>query len=299
MSRKSIVLIVALVATTFGVWLYVRVRGSFVRSQSARAAHTTRPARNSQERTMKSLKPGATVHAQATQARSFHQTKYNELRKKFRVGITGYGPMDARDLRYIAESIKPQLRNPSLWPIVKDVLYGNTAAIENALDSGLNPNIVVEKGRGNVESLLDMAIDSGQRGAIKALVAHGAAVNLEQYELGKYGAGAQDATYVEPIVDAASAGEDDVVQYLLQHGANINQGNRLIGNTQSALAAAAVGGNVSTMYLLLTDGADVSTALNANGYVPQNLIQAARRKPVYAAVVKLLVQYGAQVPPGS
>ena len=303
MSRRSIALVAALGAVTFGVWFYVRFHGSSARSWPEPVVHAARPARNSQESARAPITPHtntSTAPFHATQRRGFRQEKYNELRKKFRASEgTAYGPMDARDLGYIAGSIKPQLRNPSLWPIVKDVLYGNTAALENALDSGLNPNVVVEKGNGNVESLLDMAISAGQRGTIKALIAHGAAVNLNQYDLCKYGTGTQDATYVEPLVEAATAGEDDVVKYLLENGANINQGNNLIGDTQTALTAAAAGGNVSTVYLLLANGADINTALDANGYVPQNLIQAAKRKPVYAAVVKLLVNYGARVPPGS
>ena len=299
MRRRSIVLVAALVAVTFSVWFYVRFHGSSARSLREPVVHAARDSRESSGAPITPSIGVSTARVQAMQARGFQQTKYNNLRKKFRDEITAYGPMDARDLGYIAESIKPQLRNPSLWPIVKDVLYGNTAALENALDSGLNPNVVVEKGNGNVESLLDMAIDTGQRGSIKALVAHGAAVNVDQYDLGKYGASTQDTTYVEPLVDAATAGEDDVVKYLLENGANINQGNNLIEDTRTALTAAAAGGNVSTVYLLLANGADVNTALDANGYVPQNLIQAAKRKPVYAAVVKLLVQYGARVPPGS
>lgn len=306
MSRRSIVLVIALVAVTFGVWFYVRLHGSFPRRLPTPAAQAVRPTRNSQESARVSRTLGAsttTALLHTAQARGFRQEKYNELRKKFRASEgTAYGPMDARDLGYIAGSIKPQLRNPSLWPIVKDVLYGKTSALENALNSGLNPNVVVEKGNGNVESLLDMAIDVGQRGSIKALVSHGAAVNLDQYDLSKYGASKQDTTFVEPLVDAAAAGEDDVVQYLLENGANINLRNNLspiIGGTQTALGAAASGGNVSTVYLLLTNGASVNSVLDSNGYVPQDLIQAAKSKPQYAAVVKLLVKFGAEVPPSS
>ena len=306
MSKRSIVLVAALVAVTFGAWFYARFHGSLPRNKPKPAVQAVQLTRGSQESATASRTPGTnttTAPVAAAQVRGFRQEKYNELRKKFRASEgTAYGPMDARDLGYIAGSIKPQLRNPSLWPIVKDVLYGKTSALEDALNSGLNPNVVVEKGNGNVESLLDMAIDAGERGSIKALVAHGAAVNLDQYDLSKYGAGIKDTTYVEPLVDAAAAGEDDVVQYLLENGANISRRNNLnpiIGGTQTALAAAASGGNASTVYLLLTSGASVNSVLDPNGYVPQNLIQAAKSKPQYAAVVRLLVNYGATVPPGS
>ena len=85
-----------------------------------------------------------------------------------------YDPMDARYFGYIAGSVKPQVRNPSPWPVVKDVVYGKTSALKDSLNSGLYPDVVVGKGNGKVESLVDMAIDAGQRESIRALVAHGA-----------------------------------------------------------------------------------------------------------------------------
>lgn len=306
MSRRSIVSVVVLVVVTFGAWLYVRFHSFFPRRPPTSVVQTLRPARSSQESVRASrisVATATTAHLNAAQPRGFQQEKYNELRKKFRASEgTAYGPMDARDLGYIASSIKLQLRDPSLWPIVKDVLYGKTSALEDALNSGLSPNVVIEKGNGNVESLLDMAIDAGQRGSVKALVAHGAAVNLDQYALGKYGASSRETTYVEPLVDAAAAGQDDMVQYLLENGANINGRNNLsplIGGTQTALAAAASGGNASTVYLLLTNGASVNSVLDPNGHVPQDLIQAGKSKPQYAAVVELLLSYGATMPPTS
>ena len=309
MTRRSITLVAALVVAAFGVWIYNRLHGSFARRPPTPVAHAARPAGRSHESAATPTTPSirtSTEPRAATHGHGFRQEKYNELRKKFGAPLgTGYGPMDARNLASIAESIRLRLRNQSMWPIVKDVLYGNTVALENALDRGFNPNSVVEKGRGNVESLLDMAIDAGQRGAIKALVAHGADVNVDQYDLGKYGASTQDATYVEPLVDAASSGEDDVVQYLLEHGANIDQRNNIsplipvVGGANTALSAAVAGGGVSTVYLLLADGASVNTALDPNGYVPKYLIQIAKSNPKYAAIVKLLVNYGAEVPPSS
>jgi hypothetical protein len=301
MLNRSIASVVVLVAAAAAVGLCVRYHDSLVGHAPAQMGDVAQTIRKFQPPAAAAAARStseAVANPGSTSRSGFQQKKYDELRKRFGAILgTGYGPMDPRDLAGIAKSIQSQLRNPAMWPIVRDVLYGHTVALENALSTGLDANSVVEVGNGNVESLLDMAIDAGQRGSVKALVAHGAAVTLDQYDLGKYGATARDSTYVEPLVDAASAGEDDVVRYLLDHGASIDKPDNLIGERHSALEAATLGGGVSTVYLLLANGASVNSVLDANGYLPQILLHAAESNPNYAATVKLLVSYGARLPP--
>ena len=141
----------------------------------------------------------------------------------------------------------------STWPIVKDVIYGDTADLSKALNQGLNPSTQIYMFAYDADvnvSLLDLAIEAGQRDVIKVLLAHHASVNLSADE--------EDA----PLPYAAQFGEDDVIRILLAHGANIEQRNNIRGNRQpenheTALAAAVHNGDVAGVYLLLTRGANV------------------------------------------
>lgn len=69
---------------------------------------------------------------------------------------------------------------PPLRPLRRvNVIYGNTLALESRLDGGLSPDSTVAMGYPwNMDvSLLDLAIQAGQRGVIRMLLAHGASVN--------------------------------------------------------------------------------------------------------------------------
>jgi ankyrin repeat protein len=202
--------------------------------------------------------------------------------------------MPLRNLKMTAPIVKNSLLQHKKWAIVRDVLYGKTAAVENSLDTGLSPNTLVFLGNpysANV-SLLDLAIMTGQRGIIKVLLNHDASVNPPYIaELS-----GRTVRYIAPLPEAAQYGEDDVIRMLLKRGANIEQKSNNYMNHVTALAAAVDAANVSTAYLLLTHGADVNSALDTNGAVPTFLIE--DPVPSDIALRKLLVQYGAKIPSG-
>ena len=180
----------------------------------------------------------------------------------------------------------------STWPIVKGVIYGDTADLSKALNQGLNPNMQVYMFAYDADvnvSLLDLAIEAGQRDVIKVLLAHHASVNLSADE---EDAGGGPVGYLAPLPYAAQFGEDDVIRILLAHGANIEQTNNLRGtrqpeNHETALAAAVHNGDVAGVYLLLTRGANVRAVL----------------EPPYdcdarsLAILELLIAYGAKASP--
>jgi ankyrin repeat protein len=175
----------------------------------------------------------------------------------------------------------------SMWPVVRDVIYGDTTDLSKALEQGLSPSAQVHMSVYNFYfadanvSLLDLAIEAGQRNVIKLLLAHHASVNVNP------NADEADMGYVAPLPYAAQFGEDDVIRMLLAHGANIEQRNNFKGNHETALAAAVRAGDVAGVYLLLARGASVRTALG----------------PPYDCdtrswtIRKLLIAHGAKMPP--
>ena len=230
--------------------------------------------------------------------KGFSQSEYDRLRRQFKSNTPQTnGPLSADRLDALARETKTHTRDQKMWPAFKDVLYGNTAALENRLDTGLSPDatIVLDYPYNSPFSLLDVAIDAGQRDIVRELLRHNASVNpLSQV--------APDGTPVNvaaPLPIAAGDGEDDVVQLLLQRGANIEQRRGLPTNDQTALSAALYTGNISTVYLLLTDGADVNSTLDPGHTVPAVLLQPhIDLDPQAVALRNLLIQYGAKMPSG-
>jgi ankyrin repeat protein len=174
----------------------------------------------------------------------------------------------------------------ALIPTVMNILYGRISALENALDTGLDPNVVVWMGQeGGNTSLLCFAVDAGQRGSIRVLVEDGAYVNPSQF-------GQPSAPFCSPLAEAAIGAENDVLKYLLSNGANIEQETP---RGATALAEAVKFGNYSTVMLLLKHGAKISSALGPRNVVSKQLVEST--DPRYVAIRKLLVQHGAKMPP--
>lgn len=140
-------------------------------------------------------------------------------------------------------------------------------------------------------SLLDLAIQAGQRGVIQLLLSSGANVNPGQ------DVSESDTPYrfEAPLPLAALNGEDDVVQELLEQGANINQRLGVMNDNPSTLMQAIYGQNPSTVYLLLTHGASIKSVLRPGGLVP-NIVINYKPAPRLVAIRKLLLQYGAKMP---
>ncbi|MHB8812164.1 MAG: ankyrin repeat domain-containing protein [Steroidobacteraceae bacterium] len=178
----------------------------------------------------------------------------------------------------------------SMWPIARDVIYGDTADLSKALEHGLSPSLEVYMFIYNADvnvSLLDLAIGAGQRNVIKVLLAHHASVNPSPTDEDRAPVG-----HLAPLPYAAQFGEDDVIRILLAHGANIEQRSNFVGtreteNHETALASAVHAGDVAGVYLLLTRGASVRTALGP----PYNCDARSW------AIRKLLVAQGAKMPP--
>ena len=207
---------------------------------------------------------------------------------------TSRGPAGLGYLMGIAGIIKHRLVNKKLWPIIKCVIYANVNELRSALDSGGDPNeIIALNNPPGATTLLDIAIEAGQRSSIKLLINHGTYLNPTQYFTSQ--SGADSSEYDSPLVEAASNGEDDVVQLLLSNGANIEQTSNLPGYHTTALGAAVLSGNLPTAYLLLLSGADVSAVTGPSGIVPGYLNRVSNPEAAnqVATLRQLLVAYGA------
>ena len=226
----------------------------------------------------------------------FSRKEYEFLWRNYRpnTGLAD-GPLSRAGLDNLAEITKNNTREKHMLPAFQDVIDGRSAALEIRLNRGLSADatIYLDYPYNAPVSLLDMAIKAGQRNIVKELLRHGASVGLIT------GADPDGAiSKVEaPLPLAAADGEDDVVRLLLQSGANVEQRRALQTNNQTALDAAVIMQNVSTAYLLLTHGADVHSALGADGTVPDVLTSRyGELTPRQTAVRDLLIEYGAKVP---
>lgn len=229
--------------------------------------------------------------------RGYSEKEYTFLRRHYKSpNPQAYGTLSAAGLKQLGLVMKHGVvAERHLLPVVNDVLYGKTSALEDELDEGMNPDDTVFIGypyQSNV-SLLDIAIRAGQRGIIKILLVHGASVNPPKLDTQK----GAPYRFESPLVVAAEYGEDDVVRELLQHGANVNQRHGLGSDNSSALAEATYSGGPSTVYLLLTQGADINSVLGPGGTVPGAFAQPEQfMSPNVIALRNLLVKYGAKMP---
>ena len=104
--------------------------------------------------------------------------------------------------------------------------------------------------------------------------------------------------FVLPIAVAAGKGHKEVVQVLLDHGADVNSENRSDLGFITPLQFATDGGNLEVMKLLLDRGAEPNKT-NTNGWTPlhyacnvQNVVKHPCRK-YQLDVIKLLLDRGA------
>lgn len=292
MSKRIAVVLVVIAVSAAGVVFYAKEWRS--RPAAQHAVLTEQVAHKKIESHEK--KRPDTRHGNRTGKKQYSQREYALLRQRYKpTGVVANGPMPKQNLKRTAKSVKDMLLQHKMWPIVKNVLYGKTSAVENALDTGLSPNATVFLAmpyKANV-SLLDLAIMTGQRSVIRLLLSHDASVNPP--DIGElYG---QPAKLMAPLPTAAQYGEDDVIRLLLRRGANIEQESNNYRNHVTALAAAVDTWNVSTAYLLLTHGANVNSALRPNGTVPDVLVEDSD-DPSAVALRKLLIEYGATMPSG-
>ncbi|MGH8317806.1 MAG: ankyrin repeat domain-containing protein [Steroidobacteraceae bacterium] len=184
-----------------------------------------------------------------------------------------------------------------MLPAINDVIYGKASALADKLDTGLNPNATffMLYPYNQSVSLLDVGIQAGQRGIVKMLLDHEASVN-PVYLVPS--AGSTNVQVEAPLPVAAMYGEDDVIRLLLKKGADINQRDTGGGRSVTALDRAVYAQDLSTVYLLLTHGADINSVLGPGSTVPEVLL----RGPIFprrmVALRNLLIKYGAKMPSG-
>ena len=215
-----------------------------------------------------SLMVGDTSSTGGTQSVSHKQYegRYFELIRPKAHGPLPLGALK-RDAKLTARIIRGDGSNSAaMIPTVTNVILGKAKALEDELDVGVSPNLIAWMGPQGNWSLLCFAVEAGQRDSVKILVRHGAYVNPSQY-------GAPGAPFCAPLVLAASGAEDDVVRYLLAHGADVNQ-KSLSGNT--ALSDAVSAGNYYTVKLLLKHGRMCARYSAQAGDSPRDLRRASR-----------------------
>ena len=144
---------------------------------------------------------------------------------------------------------------------------GNAPLTELLLDSGADPNAALNMG----ETPLMRAARSGDLASVKLLMSGGAEVNVAEHERGQ-----------TALMWASSQQHADVVEYLLNNGADLNARTKVwsqlentAGNTNpignfkmahggtTALLFVARNGDVETARVLLDGGADVNTTAAA------------------------------------
>jgi Ankyrin repeats (3 copies) len=290
MSKSSAMVLVALALTAFALVFYARERRARVSVHVTSAS----PALGSAPAQKLSSQPSAVPASGSATQKGYSETEYDFLWQHYRLNTSqADGPLPADGLKVSATSIKNNTSDRNMWPVIRDVVYGNSSALEKKLDTGrLNPDATyyMEYPYDTYESLFDTAIKAGQRGVIKALLDHGASVNAREL----YSSNGSGTKVASPLPIAAGDGEDDVVRSLLDRNVNINQRSGGSGG-DTALGAAVYAQNVSTVYLLLTHGADINSVLGSGGTVPQFLVRADQRAPRMIALRNLLIEYGAKM----
>lgn len=230
----------------------------------------------------------------------YSEGRYSFLRQHYEPNQPqANGSLSAERLGLLARIIQGDMEEDQkeMWPVVADVIYGNASAIEERLDSGrlrADTRFYMEYPYNDFQSLLDVAIKAGQRDVIKVLLSHHPDINTTEVPI-------PNGTSIPiegPLTIAARNGEDDVVRLLLQEGVDVNQRTGFPKNNQTALSAAVYSQNLSTAYLLLTHDADITSVLGPGGTVPSFLTESPQIVPRMMALRDLLIEYGAQMPPG-
>lgn len=163
-------------------------------------------------------------------------------------------------------------------PLIAAAGHGNIKLLKLLLDRGADINAF----SGHSNTALCEASDTRWRAypdAVKFLLYRGADVNLFDRSKGNTFNG-------PPLQRAAVRGRLEIMQILLDHGADIDLG---AGQSGGALYQAASCGHLEVCQLLLNLGADI----HAEGMVGTVLHVAAYRGDVH--IVRLLLEYGARV----
>ena len=309
MSKKVPLLIVITVAVIGGIVLYRTVRYGHVsrvhtESQTASNVHETAGHGKTTGTTASAMRPRYQV---PNELRYSHK-EYEYLRHRFRTGTPeAYGPAPASQLELMAKLTKYALVSGEMkvLPAVNDVIFGRAAALEDKLDTGLSANTAVTLGPPNnvKKSLLVLAIQAGQRSAIRILLAHDAHVNVSDSTVSGMPLSQDDQPGVgveAPLAEATALGEGDVTLQLLEHGANPNSVSVIrrpgVVLKFSALQRAVSGNHIATAYLLLSHGANVNSAFGGDAPWMAVVDPGAPPSPSILAMKRLLTRYGYNFP---
>lgn len=134
---------------------------------------------------------------------------------------------------------------------------GNTEVVEYLIKKGANVNIV--SNNNNENTALRSAISGGYFDIVKLLVENGA-----------------DLEYKYPILNAAAAGSKNILEYLIQKGANVNVQNE---NGYTALMNAASHGYIDNIKVLLKYKADASLK-NKEGHTALDMAKEKKNKDI-------------------
>ncbi|MBQ9578333.1 MAG: ankyrin repeat domain-containing protein, partial [Ottowia sp.] len=177
--------------------------------------------------------------------------------------------------------------------LMRAAMNGHTDTVKMLLDKGASVNATTLNGqtalsialdRGNInvaEILLARGADPnacflltlwhGRLDTAKLLLAHGADINHKTES---------DAEKRTPLMYAAYYDREDLIAFLLDHGANVNDINQ---DGETALSFAVAENNINMAKILLDKGADPNTAL----------IAASRKKREDS--IKFLLEHGADI----
>ena len=141
--------------------------------------------------------------------------------------------------KYIAQGIDPNLKTRDGTPLLVDALKDKNLEVAEALIRA--KNIDFERTNAAGENALMMAAYQGLLPMVKLMV--------ETYDVEVNKTGWTALHY------AATNGYDDIVKYLLDHAAYIDAESP---NATTPLMMAAMGGHITTVKLLLDEGADMN-----------------------------------------
>ena len=164
-------------------------------------------------------------------------TPQDDLQKDLRAAVEYNRPVLVQ--KYVAQGVDPNLNTRDGTPLLVDALKDKNVEVAQALMRA--KGIDFERTNAAGENALMMAAYQGLLPIVKLLV--------ETYDVEVNKTGWTALHY------AATNGYDDIVKYLLDHAAYIDAESP---NASTPLMMAAMGGHITTVKLLLDEGADMN-----------------------------------------